>query len=60
MNLEGIRIQQIATHESHSLFLTSEGHVWSCGSGFAGILGHGDLHNRSVGTSMPQNQEKEN
>jgi len=46
MNLEGIRIQQIATHESHSLFLTAEGRVWSCGNGFAGILGHGDLHNR--------------
>mmetsp|Transcript_16041 Transcript_16041/g.37833 ORF Transcript_16041/g.37833 Transcript_16041/m.37833 type:complete len:999 (-) Transcript_16041:9-3005(-) len=46
LNLEGVRIQQIATHESHTLFLTQEGLLWSCGSGFAGILGHGDMKNR--------------
>jgi alpha-tubulin suppressor-like RCC1 family protein len=41
--LEGVRITSIATSESHSLFLTAEGRVWSCGSGFCGILGHDDL-----------------
>jgi alpha-tubulin suppressor-like RCC1 family protein len=41
--LEGVRITNIASSESHSLFLTAEGRVWSCGTGFCGILGHGDL-----------------
>lgn len=41
--LEGLNVRAVATNESHSLFLTHEGRVWSCGSGFCGILGHGDL-----------------
>merc|ERR1719487_2048102 len=41
--MEGIRICSIASHESHSLFLTQEGQIWSCGKGFCGILGHGDI-----------------
>mmetsp|Transcript_67928 Transcript_67928/g.196699 ORF Transcript_67928/g.196699 Transcript_67928/m.196699 type:complete len:982 (+) Transcript_67928:42-2987(+) len=44
--LEGVRIAKVATHESHSLFLTEEGAVWSCGMGFCGILGHGDVEER--------------
>merc|ERR1719375_2696927 len=42
LNMEGIRIRSIATGESHSLFLTQEGQVLSCGVGFCGILGHGN------------------
>lgn len=34
LNLEGIRIASVASSESHCLFLTEEGHVWTCGSGF--------------------------
>lgn len=41
--LEGIQISNIASNESHCLFLTSEGRVWSCGSGFCGLLGHGGV-----------------
>jgi alpha-tubulin suppressor-like RCC1 family protein len=43
LNLEGVRIAAVASSESHTLFLTEEGHVWSCGFGFCGILGHGDV-----------------
>jgi len=43
LNMEGIRISSIATGESHSLFLTQEGRIWSCGVGFCGILGHGNI-----------------
>jgi alpha-tubulin suppressor-like RCC1 family protein len=41
--LEGVRVASVATNESHTLLLTEEGQVWSCGAGFCGILGHGDL-----------------
>jgi len=40
LSLEGIHVVSIASNESHSLFLTDDGRVWSCGSGFCGILGH--------------------
>mmetsp|Transcript_46592 Transcript_46592/g.117154 ORF Transcript_46592/g.117154 Transcript_46592/m.117154 type:complete len:987 (-) Transcript_46592:64-3024(-) len=43
LRLEGIRIASVASNESHCLFRTEEGAVWSCGSGFCGILGHGDV-----------------
>lgn len=46
LSLEGICISSIASSESHCLFLTREGQVWSCGSGFCGILGHGSLSDR--------------
>mmetsp|Transcript_71979 Transcript_71979/g.153956 ORF Transcript_71979/g.153956 Transcript_71979/m.153956 type:complete len:988 (-) Transcript_71979:194-3157(-) len=45
LKLEGIKISAIASHESHCLFLTDAGHVWTCGSGFCGLLGHGNLDN---------------
>jgi len=41
--MEGLKITTIATSESHSLFLTEEGRVWTCGSGFCGLLGHGGI-----------------
>mmetsp|Transcript_11313 Transcript_11313/g.34971 ORF Transcript_11313/g.34971 Transcript_11313/m.34971 type:complete len:940 (+) Transcript_11313:1-2820(+) len=43
LTLEGLRVAHVASGESHSLFLTEEGRVWTCGSGFCGILGHGSL-----------------
>jgi len=43
LTMEGIRIKEIASNESHTLFLTEDGKVFSCGSGFCGILGHGNL-----------------
>jgi len=43
--LEGIRIHSIASGESHCLFLSSEGKVYASGSGFCGILGHGNIEN---------------
>jgi len=43
LTMEGITISSIASHESHSLFLTQEGRIWTCGSGFCGILGHGSI-----------------
>lgn len=43
LELEGRRIWVVASHESHSLFLTEDGQVWSSGLGFSGILGHGNL-----------------
>mmetsp|Transcript_98063 Transcript_98063/g.194124 ORF Transcript_98063/g.194124 Transcript_98063/m.194124 type:complete len:977 (+) Transcript_98063:155-3085(+) len=39
--MEGLKISTIATGESHTLFLTEEGRVWTCGSGICGLLGHG-------------------
>eukprot|EP00450_Noctiluca_scintillans_P038759 CAMPEP_0194477338 /NCGR_PEP_ID=MMETSP0253-20130528/1102_1 /TAXON_ID=2966 /ORGANISM="Noctiluca scintillans" /LENGTH=985 /DNA_ID=CAMNT_0039316301 /DNA_START=74 /DNA_END=3031 /DNA_ORIENTATION=+ len=43
--LENVQITTVASNESHSLFLTTDGRVFSCGSGFCGILGHGNLEN---------------
>lgn len=43
LNLEGIVVASVASNESHCLFLTEAGQVWSCGSGFCGILGHGNI-----------------
>jgi len=43
LRLEGVHVIAVATNESHTLFLTQEGALWSCGSGFCGILGHGDV-----------------
>lgn len=43
LGLEGKRVICVASHESHTLILTEEGAVWSCGSGHSGILGHGDV-----------------
>jgi len=37
--LEGIRIVSVASHESHTIFLTKEGQLWTCGAGFSGLLG---------------------
>lgn len=48
LGLEGLSIVKVASSESHSLFLTSSGALWSCGAGFCGLLGHGDLHDRSL------------
>lgn len=42
LELEGISVKWIASNESHCLFLTQDGKVYSCGSGFCGILGHGN------------------
>jgi len=43
LSMEGITVTSIASHESHSLFLTQEGRIWSCGKGFCGLLGHGNI-----------------
>eukprot|EP00929_Paragymnodinium_shiwhaense_P115768 TRINITY_DN8484_c0_g1_i2.p1 TRINITY_DN8484_c0_g1~~TRINITY_DN8484_c0_g1_i2.p1 ORF type:complete len:985 (-),score=268.41 TRINITY_DN8484_c0_g1_i2:149-3103(-) len=41
--MEAIRIAKVASSESHTLFLSAEGKLWSCGSGFCGLLGQGNL-----------------
>lgn len=38
----GIRISQVAAGESHTMALTSDGHVFSWGCGYYGALGHGN------------------
>jgi alpha-tubulin suppressor-like RCC1 family protein len=43
VSLSGIKIVQVACGWSHSLFLSSEGHVFACGSGRDGTLGIGTL-----------------
>ena len=35
-------IGQVACGEAHTLFLSLDGRVWSCGDGLVGRLGHGD------------------
>jgi len=47
LSLEGLRVASIATNESHTLFLTEDGAVWSCGSGYCGLLGHGNTKDSS-------------
>ncbi|CEM39184.1 unnamed protein product [Vitrella brassicaformis CCMP3155] len=46
LGLEGYTVAKVATNQSHSLFLTDQGRLFSCGRGFAGILGTGDLDDR--------------
>lgn len=41
-SLTKYRITEMAAGEVHSLFLTSDGEVYSCGSGSHGSLGHGN------------------
>lgn len=40
--LDGIRIVAISAGHRHSMFLDKEGTLYTCGSGKAGELGHGD------------------
>eukprot|EP00568_Trieres_chinensis_P001601 CAMPEP_0183298936 /NCGR_PEP_ID=MMETSP0160_2-20130417/5802_1 /TAXON_ID=2839 ORGANISM="Odontella Sinensis, Strain Grunow 1884" /NCGR_SAMPLE_ID=MMETSP0160_2 /ASSEMBLY_ACC=CAM_ASM_000250 /LENGTH=612 /DNA_ID=CAMNT_0025461067 /DNA_START=105 /DNA_END=1943 /DNA_ORIENTATION=+ len=42
-SLEGIHIINVSSGHRHSLFLDSEGGLYSCGSGASGELGHGDF-----------------
>jgi E3 ubiquitin-protein ligase HERC2 len=41
-SLRGIRIVGSSAGHRHSLFLSEEGFLYSCGAGIAGCLGHGD------------------
>ena len=40
--LAGERVVAVSVGSDHSLALTADGAVWSCGSGYFGQLGHGD------------------
>jgi len=41
-------LSEVASGNLHSLFLSSDGGVWSCGAGWDGPLGHGDESSLSV------------
>jgi alpha-tubulin suppressor-like RCC1 family protein len=43
---------QVAAREDHTLFLRSNGSVYSCGNGFYGQLGLGDQFNRMIPTQI--------
>eukprot|EP00931_Biecheleriopsis_adriatica_P055460 TRINITY_DN32798_c0_g1_i1.p1 TRINITY_DN32798_c0_g1~~TRINITY_DN32798_c0_g1_i1.p1 ORF type:complete len:948 (-),score=166.06 TRINITY_DN32798_c0_g1_i1:146-2938(-) len=47
LSFDGMRVTSIASGEFHCLFLMAEGTLWSCGAGFCGLLGHGDVLDRS-------------
>ena len=46
--LGGERAMSVSAGASHSLALAANGTVWSWGSGYDGILGHGDEHFQQV------------
>ncbi len=49
-NYTNITITQISPGEGHSLFLDTNGNVYSCGSGGSGRLGHGNTSTKSIPT----------
>jgi hypothetical protein len=48
VGLEGVRMREVAAGRKHSLLLTEEGALWSCGCGAFGRLGHGDKQDRPM------------
>ncbi|KAL6554266.1 hypothetical protein OROMI_019939 [Orobanche minor] len=44
--LKGIPCKQVAAGLSFTMFLTNQGHVYSCGINIHGQLGHGDIQDR--------------
>ena len=44
--LSGVRVCAVSAGYDHSLFLTEDGKVYSCGRGMHGRLGHGNTQNR--------------
>ncbi|KAL3820955.1 hypothetical protein ACJIZ3_006860 [Penstemon smallii] len=46
--LKGIPCKQVAAGLSFTMFLTSQGHVYTCGINTHGQLGHGDTQDRPV------------
>uniref|UniRef100_A0A7N0RE62 RCC1-like domain-containing protein n=1 Tax=Kalanchoe fedtschenkoi TaxID=63787 RepID=A0A7N0RE62_KALFE len=46
--LEGIPCKQVAAGHNFTMFLTAEGHVYTCGTNSSGQLGHGDNVDRST------------
>lgn len=46
--LENVRVVSVSAGWQHSLFLDSEGRVYSCGAGGVGRLGHGNEQNLTV------------
>ncbi len=51
-NLDGNSIKAIAAGSSYTVLLSSDGTVFTFGSGFHGQLGHGDSGNRTVPTPI--------
>jgi len=41
----GAKIQMVSCGQRHTMVLTDIGSVWTCGDGFKGKLGHGDVTN---------------
>ena len=46
--LSGVRVCAVSAGPRHSLFLTKDGPVYSCGNGTCGTLGHGNHENQYV------------
>jgi len=46
--LRSIRVKYIACGDDFSVFLTSDGGVFTCGAGMYGQLGHGSLNNETL------------
>eukprot|EP00736_Rhodelphis_marinus_P002384 Rmarinus@m.12195 len=45
---KGLQVIQACAGATHSLFLTSDGHVYACGNGFYGQLGTGERDDTSI------------
>eukprot|EP00947_MAST-08B_sp_MAST-8B-sp1_P003948 g3948.t1 len=46
--LSGVRVRAVSAGEYHSMFLTEDGKVYSCGLGFYSQLGHGNQEDQHV------------
>eukprot|EP00947_MAST-08B_sp_MAST-8B-sp1_P001050 g1050.t1 len=46
--LSGVQVCAVSAGSMHSLFLTEDGKAYSCGSGWYGILGHGNTVDQHV------------
>jgi alpha-tubulin suppressor-like RCC1 family protein len=57
-SLNGVNVIDIACGESHTCALTSDGDVYTWGSGQIGQLGHGDFHRQSLPIKVANINEK--
>ena len=59
VKIPNLKVRQVSTGESHTIFIDMENDVWVCGKNEGGQLGLGDTKNRYTPTKIPNFKAKE-